>query len=106
MNSSFAEATAVRRVSDDEFVTSVPDGWQQGRGAYGGLVLGAMARASLAAEPDGARACRCLTGDLCGPVLPGEARIRTEVLRRGRTRRTSARPGSRRERSARRPPRS
>lgn len=83
MSPSFETISAVTAVGEGEYVTSVPDGWQQGRGAYGGLVLGTMLRAMIAAEPDAARAARCLTGDLCGPVLPGEARIRTEILRRG-----------------------
>lgn len=61
----------------------VPDGWQQGRGAFGGLVLGALLRAIERREPDPARTTRTLTGDLCGPVLPGPATLTVEVLRRG-----------------------
>ena len=61
----------------------VPDGWQQGRGAFGGLVLAVLLRAIERAEPDPARHTRALTGDLCGPVLPGPAELRVEVLRRG-----------------------
>ena len=61
----------------------VPDGWQQGRGAFGGLVLATLLRAIERAEPDGARSVRALTGDLCGPVLPGPAELVVEVLRRG-----------------------
>jgi len=61
----------------------VPDGWQQGRGAFGGLVLATLLRAIVRAEPDRDRSVRSLTGDLCGPVLPGPAELVVEVLRRG-----------------------
>ncbi len=65
------------------FSWDVPDGWQQGRGAFGGLVLATLLRAIERSEPDAARYTRSLTGDLCGPVLPGPAEIVVEVLRRG-----------------------
>jgi acyl-coenzyme A thioesterase PaaI-like protein len=84
MISSFDVASAVERVAENEFVAQIPDGWQQGRGAFGGLVLGTMLRAMEKVEPEAARVARTLSGDLCGPVLPGEARIVTEVLRRGK----------------------
>jgi hypothetical protein len=61
----------------------IPDGWQQGRGAFGGLVLGVMLRAIERAEPDRARVTRTLTGDLCGPVVPGAADVEVRALRRG-----------------------
>lgn len=61
----------------------IPDGWQQGRGAFGGLVLATLLRAMERAEPDRPRATRTLTGDLCGPVLPGAADVAVQTLRRG-----------------------
>lgn len=65
------------------FVLQVPDGWQQDRGAYGGLTLGALARAVIdcAAEPE--RALRSLTGVLTAPVQTGLAEIEVQLLRRG-----------------------
>jgi hypothetical protein len=65
------------------FITDFPDGWQQGRGAFGGLVLATMARAAeaFAASPD--RPIRTLTAELCAPVLPGAAELRVESLRAG-----------------------
>lgn len=81
--SAFETATALQQTSDSRFEMQVPDGWQQGRGAFGGLSLGALARALTAMEPDAARLMRALTGDICGPVLPGLATIEAEVLRRG-----------------------
>jgi hypothetical protein len=84
MPDSFSAATTLTRLSDHEHTFLVPDHWQQGRGAFGGLVLGAMMNAMIAAERDAERLPRALTGDLCGPALPKEARIVTRVLRRGK----------------------
>ena len=78
---SFSDASSVTAGSAGHFRAEIPDGWQQGRGAFGGLVLAALCRAMEAAEP--ARAVRTLTGDLCGPVVPGPADIRVVELRRG-----------------------
>jgi hypothetical protein len=79
------EFTAASEItaSDAGLCWQVPDGWQQGRGAFGGLVLATLLRAIEHAEPDRARTVRALTGDLCGPVLAGPATLRVEVLRRG-----------------------
>jgi hypothetical protein len=88
MPSPFERASAVELLpTTDEtaltFRAHIPDGWQQGRGAFGGLVLGTLLRAMIAAEPDRARTPRTLTGDLAGPVLPGEALLHVRVVRRG-----------------------
>jgi hypothetical protein len=79
----FATASAVRRLDAERFAADVPEGWQQGRGAFGGLVLATLLRAIEASEPDRARVTRTLTGDLCGPVLPGAAELEVRTLRRG-----------------------
>jgi acyl-CoA thioesterase len=65
------------------FTWEVPDGWQQGRGAFGGLVLGALVRAMEAAQQDPARTLRGLSAELCAPALVGPAAIQVDVLRRG-----------------------
>ncbi len=83
MSSDFVLASSVTRDGDLTFSATVPDGWQQGRGAFGGLVLGTLLRAVERAEPDGGRAARVLSGDLCGPVLPGAAKVAVRALRRG-----------------------
>jgi acyl-CoA thioesterase len=72
-----------RRTSESEFTLTVPDGWQQGRGAFGGLVMGGLIRCIESAEPESDRALRSLTGEIAGPVLPGEARVVVTPLRRG-----------------------
>ncbi|HEY4122293.1 MAG TPA: thioesterase family protein [Byssovorax sp.] len=84
MAQSFEDASAITRAGDGTFAWSVPDGWQQGRGAFGGLVVGVMLRAMQADEPDAARAPRSLSAEICAPVLAGDARVRVEVLRRGK----------------------
>ncbi len=81
--SAFETATALERINSTTFAAQIPDGWQQGRGAFGGLTLGLLARALVASEPDAARSMRALTGDICGPVLPGGATISVDTLRRG-----------------------
>ena len=80
---SFEEASVVRRMGPGVFSAIVPDGWQQGRGAFGGLVYGIMARAMEAELAESTRRLQTLSGDIAGPVLPGAASIQVEVLRRG-----------------------
>ncbi len=77
------QASSVTDRGGGRFVGEIPDGWQQGRGAFGGLVLATLLRAIERSEPDAARVTRSLSGDLCGPVLPGPVEIAVEVLRRG-----------------------
>lgn len=78
-----AQASRLERVDEGAYAWRVPDGWQQGRGAFGGLVIAALARAALATERDPARRLRSLTAELCGPAQVGDARIVVEWLRRG-----------------------
>jgi acyl-CoA thioesterase len=65
------------------FAIDVPDQWQQGRGAFGGLVLAMMVRAAEASAADPARPLRSLSAQIVGPVQPGAADLTTEVLRAG-----------------------
>ncbi len=71
-----------QRLGAGEFAFVFPDGWQQGRGAFGGLVVAALVRAAEADATEG-RTLRSITAELCGPVQPGPALVRTEVLRAG-----------------------
>lgn len=84
MTSAFERATVVEPIDEHVYRAVVPAGWEQGRGAFGGLVLGLLARAMVASEPDTARAMRFLSGEIAGPVQPGEIRIEVTVLRRGK----------------------
>lgn len=81
MPSPFELATIVQPLGDGRFRVVIPDGWQQGRGAFGGVVLGALLRAVEAVEPG--RRARTIMGELIAAVLPGEHEIVTRVLRRG-----------------------
>ena len=83
MSISFSAATAITRAGERTFRCTIPEGWQQGRGAFGGLVLGVVLRAMEACEPEPARRTRTLSGDICAPVLTGDATIEVRVLRRG-----------------------
>jgi hypothetical protein len=84
MPSPFEVHTSLTALDPLRYVAVIPDGWQQGRGAFGGLVLAVLLRAMMRGEPDARRAVRSLSGDVCAPVLPGPAAVEVTVLRRGR----------------------
>lgn len=81
--SAFEAATASTDDGSGVRGWQVPDGWQQGRGAWGGLVVGAMVRAAMDVESDPLRAVRTVTAHLFGPTLPGAARIDVRPSRIG-----------------------
>lgn len=62
---------------------TILDGWQQGRGAFGGLVLAILTRAGEHTVADPTRTLRTLTAEIVGPTLPGPADLAVEVLRAG-----------------------
>lgn len=79
----FLSLTTPTQIADGVFAAHIPDGWQQGRGAFGGLVLANLVRAVRSCEPEADRTLRTLSAELVGPALPGPAEIRVEMLRRG-----------------------
>lgn len=79
----FDELTRIEATGPDRFAATVPDGWQQGRGAFGGLVVAYLVRAVEAANPGAGQRLRSLTAELCGPTQPGPVELHTEVLRQG-----------------------
>lgn len=81
---SFREASAVERQGEGRYRCNTPEGWQQGRGVFGGLVLGTLARVMGEEVRGEGRALRSLGGEVCAPVLPGEGSIELSTLRRGR----------------------
>jgi hypothetical protein len=83
MASPFEIASALETIEPGRFRGHIPDGWQQGRGAFGGLVLATLLRAIERSEPDRARVARTIIGDLAGPVAPGEIEIRVIPVRCG-----------------------
>ena len=82
---SFDDATQVVRGDSGIFDWTVPDGWQQGRGAWGGLVIGALIKAIEASEADTTRTVRSISANLVAPAVVGEHTIQTECVRRGST---------------------
>jgi acyl-CoA thioesterase len=65
------------------FRVNVPDGWQQGAGAFGGWVMAVLVR-SVEAVGRG-RPLRSLSAEIPAPVMVGEAEIAVEVLRAGQS---------------------
>jgi acyl-coenzyme A thioesterase PaaI-like protein len=80
----FTTLTTPRQDGPGRFRVDIPDGWQQGRGAFGGLVVAVLARAAMLHEADGQRPLRSLTAELCAPALVGPADVQAETLRRGK----------------------
>jgi hypothetical protein len=81
--SDFLTLTTPRPIGALRFSATIPDGWLQGRGAFGGIVVADLIRAMEAAEPAPERTLRSLTAEICGPVREGEIEITVRVLRRG-----------------------
>ena len=79
----FDTATTPVPVTENCYSWAIPDGWQQGRGAWGGLIVGALIRAVEASEPDAERVVRSITANLVAPAVVGEHVIETQVVRRG-----------------------
>lgn len=61
----------------------VPAGWRQGRGAFGGVTVGASVRAIEQRVADPRRRVRSVTAELMAPVEAGPAELAVDVLRGG-----------------------
>jgi acyl-CoA thioesterase len=79
----FLDATRLARIDGPRFRADVPDGWQQGRGAYGGLVLAYLVRAIEQHEGAPEKPLRSLTAAIGGPLATGPAEVHVERLRAG-----------------------
>ena len=79
---SLTDVTTPRRAGD-RYQLDVPAGWRQGRGTFGGLVIGALVNAIEHHVADPARKLRSVTAELPGPVEPGPIEIAVDTLRRG-----------------------
>ena len=69
--------------SEGHYAWHVPDTWQQGKGAFGGLSMGAMVRAMEAHVGQQGFALRTMGSSMSAPVMPGEAQIQVRTLRAG-----------------------
>lgn len=67
----------------DRYRLEVAPGWRQGRGAFGGLVVGALIRAIEHHTAEPARRVRSVTAEIPAPVEIGTAEITMATLRRG-----------------------
>jgi acyl-CoA thioesterase len=65
------------------FTLDVPDGLQQGRGAWGGVATGAMVAAAQLVDPRPQLAVRTMSAQLVAPVLVGRMHVAVEQLRGG-----------------------
>src|SRR5262245_15410392 len=72
------------RPDGDRYLLDVAPGWRQGRGAFGGLVVGALIEAIEHRIGDPARKVRSVTAELPGPVEQGTVDIAVEPLRLGK----------------------
>ncbi len=80
----FVEASTFDRVEPGRWRSVMNDAWQQGRGAYGGLVAAIFVRAFEAETADPARWMRTLTVHFCAPVLAGPTQVDVTVERVGK----------------------
>lgn len=71
------------RLEPGRFRAVFPEGWLQGRGCFGGLVLATLARAVELELDDPRRRIRSVQAELCGPTQAGEATLLVERLRMG-----------------------
>ena len=66
------------------FQLDVREGWRQGRGAFGGLVIGSLISAIEQSVGDPRRKVRSVTAEVPGPVEHGTVDISVDLLRAGK----------------------
>lgn len=71
------------RADKGVYDVEIPDGWQQGRGAFGGLTIAALTRSIELFETNADRPLRTLSVELPGAVRVGPAEVLVEVVRIG-----------------------
>lgn len=79
----FGDAIDLNAVAPGTFAWQVPPGWEQGRGAWGGLVVGACLTAVTSAQSDRTRTLRTIAAHLYAPVVSGPASVRAQLIRQG-----------------------
>lgn len=67
------------------FSLAVDESWLQGKGVFGGVPAGALARAFTAVVADDARALRTLHVHFSAPLVPGDAEVEVDMERAGAT---------------------
>lgn len=76
-------AMTPRRTGERTLTWDVPGGWEQGKGAYGGLVAGAAILAAEQVVADPERPLRALTAALMAPARAVPTVLEVTELRRG-----------------------
>jgi acyl-CoA thioesterase len=82
--SPFVTATTWSALGEGRYRGDIHPEWFQGRGAYGGMLGGALLRSMMRELNDAARAPRSLTVHFCAPVAEGEATLAVRIERAGR----------------------
>jgi acyl-CoA thioesterase len=80
---SFQSLTTPTRISSERFSVTIPDGWQQGRGAFGGFMAAILVRSLETAHGDPERPLRSLHVQFAGPALPGPAEVSVRPVHPG-----------------------
>ena len=70
-------------ISDTQWQWDVPETWEQGRGAWGGLVTTALGRAIEDCAATGERTLRSLSAHIFAPVVAEPATLSARILRTG-----------------------
>jgi hypothetical protein len=79
----FQRATAVRPDGEGAYLWEVPGGWEQGRGAWGGLCIAAFLHAIEAAHDEPERTVRSVSAEIAAPARVGTVRLTPSLRRRG-----------------------
>ena len=77
------ELLSFRPLGGGRYAFEVPEGWLQGRGLFGGIIVAILIRAIEAEQADETRPLRSLTCEIVAPVLPGPALLVVDALRQG-----------------------
>ncbi|WP_434385100.1 acyl-CoA thioesterase [Melittangium boletus] len=80
----FATATTWSALGEGRYAGRITPHWFQGRGAYGGVLGGALLRSMMRELAEPVRTPRSLTVHFCGPVSEAEALITVRLERGGR----------------------
>jgi acyl-CoA thioesterase len=81
----FERDTAIEKIADDVYRTTLLSDWWVQRGPNGGYLAAILLRAIVDAVDDAERAPRSLTVHYAAPPEEGEVTITTEIVRAGRS---------------------
>ncbi len=83
MDMSFDRISRVVRDPSGAITWDVPEGWRQGRGAFGGLTLATLARAASEEASAQGRELRTITAEIPSAVRATRTNVRVTTLRAG-----------------------